>query len=89
MLTDALIHSLMTEAGCGGALTPSVRRFAQACAAAGRAMPADARWYALDRDGVATLCANEDDAQRTADESRAAFPRNAPYRAVQMAPVAP
>lgn len=35
MMDDSQIHRLMTQSGCGGTLTPAVRRFAQACAAAG------------------------------------------------------
>lgn len=35
MMDDSQIHRLMTQSGCGGTLTPAVRRFAQACYAAG------------------------------------------------------
>lgn len=34
-MDDTQIHRLMTQSGCGGTLTPAVRRFAQACAALG------------------------------------------------------
>lgn len=34
-MDDSQIHRLMTQSGCGGTLTPAVRRFAQACAALG------------------------------------------------------
>ena len=34
-MDDSDIHRLMTQSGCGGMLTPAVRRFAQACAAFG------------------------------------------------------
>ena len=34
-MDDSQIHRLMTQSGCGGTLTPSVRRFAHACAALG------------------------------------------------------
>jgi hypothetical protein len=33
-MDDTQIHRLMTQTGCGGTLTPAVRRFAQACATA-------------------------------------------------------
>jgi len=55
MMDDSQIHRLMTQSGCGGTLTPAVRRFAQACAAAererweraiGAEMPADFKcWH--------------------------------------------
>lgn len=34
-MDDSQIHRLMTQNGCGGTLTPAVRRFAQACAGLG------------------------------------------------------
>lgn len=43
MMDDAQIHRLMTQSGCGGTLTPAVRRFAQACAASGVAAERE-RW---------------------------------------------
>jgi len=42
-MDDPQIHHLMTQSGCGGTLTPAVRRFAQACAAAGVAAERE-RW---------------------------------------------
>ncbi len=33
-MDDSEIHRLMTQSGCGGTLTPAVRRFALACRAA-------------------------------------------------------
>jgi hypothetical protein len=42
-MDDSQIHRLMTQSGCGGTLTPAVRRFAQACAAAGVAAERE-RW---------------------------------------------
>lgn len=44
----------------------------------------DARWYCLSRDGLATLCADEDDAHEVAAESWVAWPHNGPYRVAQM-----
>jgi hypothetical protein len=46
-----------------------------------------ARWYSVDRTGTATLCVDEADAIATATDSQTLYPRNGPYRAVQMAPV--
>lgn len=34
-MDNSQIHRLMTQSGCGGTLTPAVRRFAQACEALG------------------------------------------------------
>ncbi|WP_454695713.1 hypothetical protein [Achromobacter aegrifaciens] len=47
----------------------------------------DARWYAVDAHGAATLCACEEDARATAAESAQMFPNCAPYTAVQLVPV--
>lgn len=46
-----------------------------------------ARWYSVSKDGVATLCVDEADAIETAAESQQMYPRNGPYRAVQMVPL--
>lgn len=43
-----------------------------------------ARWYAVDNMGIATLCVNEADAQKTAREATEQFPRRAPYIAAQL-----
>lgn len=42
-MDDSQIHRLMTQSGCGGTLTPAVRRFAQACAALGAETEAEKR----------------------------------------------
>lgn len=47
----------------------------------------DARWYVIGADGMATLCINREDARDTAAEAAQLYPNNAPYTAVQMAPV--
>lgn len=47
----------------------------------------DARWYAVSADGMATLCATRADARNTAAEAAQLYPNNAPYTAVQLAPV--
>jgi hypothetical protein len=44
----------------------------------------ESRWYCLDFDGLATLCADEDDAKKTAEWADKRFPRNGPHRAVQL-----
>ena len=49
---------------------------------------AQARWYCLSRDGLATLCADEQDARMVAQHSAVAYPLGAPYRAVLLGDVA-
>ena len=46
------------------------------------------RWYVVNRDGLATLCADEADARNVADECNLWFPRVSPHRAVQLGNVA-
>ena len=46
------------------------------------------RWYVVDRDGLATLCASERDALHVADDARLQWPQRGPYRAVLMGDVA-
>lgn len=48
------------------------------------AAPAPARWYCLSRIGMATLCLDEADANRTAATEDDLHPRNGPHRAVRM-----
>ena len=43
-----------------------------------------ARWYCLSREGMATLCTDEENAKEVAAESFVLYPQNGPYRAVQM-----
>ena len=45
---------------------------------------AEARWYCLSRDGMATLCKDEEDAKEVAAESWVMYPQNGPYRVAQM-----
>jgi hypothetical protein len=47
-----------------------------------------ARWYCIDKIGVATLCADEDDAIQNARQAEKDWPNNAPYRAVQLCELA-
>jgi hypothetical protein len=42
------------------------------------------RWYCVNREGMATLCANERDAHQVADDCNALYPRSAPHRAMQL-----
>ena len=45
---------------------------------------AEARWYCLSREGMATLCVDEEDAQANARHCDLAWPKGAPHRAVQL-----
>lgn len=68
-MDDSQIHRLMTQSGCGGTLTPAVRRFAQACAALGAEAehePDNVVFRAL------LLAAWDGDGTRTAGDMRAA-----------------
>jgi len=42
------------------------------------------RWYCLDIKGIATLCADENDAKQTAKEADMDYPKNGPHKAVQL-----
>lgn len=46
------------------------------------------RWYCVSRDGMATLCNDEEDAISTAKHSTARYPGQAPYHAVLLGDVA-
>lgn len=47
-----------------------------------------ARWYSVNREGIATLCADEEDARWNAAHCDQSWPRGAPSRAVQLVDVA-
>lgn len=49
---------------------------------------AEARWYCLDRDGVAMLCKDEDDARAQVLDNDDCWPRRAPHRAALLGDVA-
>ena len=42
------------------------------------------RWYMVDKDGAATLCADQKDAEFEAKDADAAWPEFSPHRAVQL-----
>ena len=58
---------------------------------AAKAPAAPTGWYALAADGMATLCVDRDDAEKTAADSEKKWPNCGPYRAVELytAPPAP
>ena len=47
-----------------------------------------ARWYMIDKDGMATLCTDREDAEKEAKDANMAWPHTAPHRAVQLVDVA-
>ena len=42
------------------------------------------RWYSVDKDGMATLCTDREDAEQEAKDANMAWPHTAPHRAVQL-----
>lgn len=42
------------------------------------------RWYMVNRDGMATLCTDREDAEKEAVGAQIVWPRNGPHRAVQL-----
>lgn len=46
------------------------------------------RWYMIDKDGMATLCTDREDAEKEAKDANMAWPHTAPHRAVQLVEVA-
>ena len=46
-----------------------------------------ARWYMVDKDGMATLCTDREDAEQEAKDANMAWPHTAPHRAVQFVEV--
>lgn len=60
-------------------------------ARAAKATAAPTGWYALAADGMATLCVDRDDAEKTAADGEKEWPNCGPFRAVQLytAPPAP
>lgn len=51
---------------------------------AGREAATDGKWYMVNKDGMATLCADEADAEREAADAQAIWPGMGPHRAVQL-----
>ena len=44
------------------------------------------RWYMVNKDGMATLCADREDAEKEAADAQSVWPHMGPHRAVQLAP---
>ncbi|WP_313080574.1 hypothetical protein [Pulveribacter sp.] len=43
-----------------------------------------ARWYMVNKDGMATLCTDRADAEKEAADAQAAWPSMGPHRAVEL-----
>ena len=52
--------------------------------AIGAIRPLPWRWYSVDKDGLATLCLDREDAEKAAAEANADWPRTGPHRAVRL-----
>jgi hypothetical protein len=44
-------------------------------------------WYVIDKEGLATLCADKQDAETTAKEADMEWPKNAPHWVAQIVEV--
>jgi len=90
-LTENEHVQIAIEAGCMGAdwvfYGAAVERKSKEKNAAAQPVTT-ARWYCIDKIGVATLCADEDDAIQNARQAEKDWPNNAPYRAVQLCELA-
>lgn len=58
--------------------------WAVACAKAAPPTTGEPRWYMVNKSGMATLCADREDAERAASYAQAEWPRLGPHRAVQL-----
>ena len=58
--------------------------WAVACAKAAPPTTGEPRWYMVNKSGMATLCADREDAERAASDAQAEWPRLGPHRAVQL-----
>ena len=47
----------------------------------------EARWYCVNKIGMATVCTSKDDAANVAADCFVSYPHNAPYHVVQLVPV--
>lgn len=72
-------------------LTSAIRKLEREARAAKAPAAEPTGWYALAADGMATLCVDRDDAEKTAADSEKKWPNCGPFRAVQLytAPPAP
>lgn len=57
------------------------------CAKAAPPTTGEPRWYMVNKVGMATLCADREDAERVASDAQEQWPNCGPHRAVQLAKV--
>ena len=84
---DALdaLEAQLDSIGAGGASVPLIGRAADHFE---DKLDMVARWYMVDKDGMATLCTDREDAEHEAKDADMAWPHTAPHRAVQLVEVA-
>ena len=80
---DAL-EAQLDSIGAGGASVPLIGRAADHFE---DKLDMVARWYMVDKDGMATLCTDREDAEQEAKDANMAWPHTAPHRAVQLVEV--
>ena len=83
---DALdaLEAQLDSIGAGGASVPLIGRAADHFE---DKLDMVARWYMVDKDGMATLCTDMEDAEQEAKDANMAWPHTAPHRAVQLVEV--
>ena len=85
---NAELRAQLEAIGAGGVTGPLIARTVVKAADhfpdAGQMVPA--RWYMVDKIGMATLCSNRADAEQEAKDATLCYPHMAPHRAVLLAP---
>ena len=76
-------HRPCGDATCTLTMDEAMAGLKDALARAQTALEA-ARWYSVNKDGAATLCTCEEDAEAEAAKDNAEYPRCAPHRAMQL-----
>lgn len=80
----AELEAQLDSIGAGGASGPLIDRAADHFE---DKLDMVARWYMVDKDGMATLCTDREDAEQEAKDANLAWPHTAPHRAVQLVEV--
>ena len=80
----AELEAQLEAIGAGGVSGPLMARAADHFPGVTKMV---ARWYMVDKDGMATLCTGREDAEKEAKDANMAWPHRAPHRAVQLVEV--
>ena len=80
----AELEAQLEAIGAGGVSGPLMARAADHFPGVTKMV---ARWYMVDKDGMATLCTGREDAEKEAKDANMAWPHRAPHRAVQFVEV--